>query len=121
MFGYALCVEAVPVDWPAKLKRLGRIQCNDPIVRSALSNRAVCEHRWRRIQSNCSTIRACRPDIWGQCISRQAGVRDIVVAGSRIRSQCADVGIPRNAGVNRRVALETSPCDKGLPSGSGRA
>ncbi len=50
MFGYALCIEVVPVDWPAELKRLGRIQCNDPIVRSA----AVQPCRLRTSLAACS-------------------------------------------------------------------
>src|SRR5204862_2477458 len=56
MLSAPLRVEAAAAGRPGKLERLRGIKRNDSVIRSALSNVAVCEHGRRRVQSHRSPV-----------------------------------------------------------------
>ena len=49
MLGAILRVEVIRTDRPGELKWQGGIKRNDPVIRSAVPNGPVCEHRRRRV------------------------------------------------------------------------
>src|SRR5580765_3837031 len=96
MLSLTLRVEVAAARRPVELKRRCGIERNDAIIWAATADRAVCEHRWWRVQLHCSPIRARRNDISRHRSRRQARVRGKIVTSNSVRYQRLEVSLPRD-------------------------
>src|SRR5206468_8459672 len=94
MLSRTLRIENTAARRTRKLIWQSRIKRNNPVVRAAVADVAVCKHRCRRVQPYCSTIRTRGSNNRRQCTTWEGAIRKVVAAGCCICYERIEASVP---------------------------